>query len=429
MPGRVDALQAAIDGLGALDPHDLSDAELHEAVVAVQRARARLGAVAAGLVGVWDRRRVWASDGSRSPAARLARDTACATTSAGVEVRRARQLAAMPATATALGAGVLSLDHVDLLGRAHQPHRAASFARDEPLLVRECARLRFAQATRAVAYWCRRADTDTGHDGTPPDEPGVLHASTTIDGTVAVTGTLDPIGGATVVNELHRLERQLQTTDRHEGHQRTRAQRLAAALVTMAQRSATTPANGRRPKPLFSVLVGEGTLTELCELANGTVLTPHQLSPWIGTAELETILFDGPSTVVSVSKRRTFTGALRRAIEVRDRHCQHPAGCDIPADDCDVDHIVPHPHGGLTSQFNGRLECTTHNRRADHHDHGARPHPHRDITCLDELRARLHWRNRRDDDGSGDGSHEDDPDGDGHGHGHGETYPPTGTGP
>ena len=109
---------------------------------------------------------------------------------------------------------------------------------------------------------------------------------------------------------------------------------------------------------------------------------------------LETVLFDGPSTVVSVSKRRTFTGALRRAIEVRDRHCQHPAGCDVPADRCDVDHIVPAARGGPTSQANGRLQCPTHNRNAAKHDHGAQPRPDRTVTILDEIRATIRWRMR-----------------------------------
>jgi hypothetical protein len=160
----------------------------------------------------------------------------------------------------------------------------------------------------------------------------------------------------------------------------------------MATRSASTPANSRRPKPLFTVLLGDTTFAHLCELANGTVLTPAQLGPWLDTAELETVLFDGPMTVLGVSRRRSFAGALRRAIEVRDRHCQHPAGCDIPAPDCDIDHIVPRHQGGPTSQFNGRLECTTHNRRHDLHDHHATPYPTRPIDRLDILRARIRWR-------------------------------------
>ena len=126
----------------------MSDGELHDLVVAVQRERARLGAVAAELLGRWDGRRVWAGDGSRSAPARLARDTGYSMGSAAVEVRRARQLRCLPATAAALGDGVLSLDHLDLLGRAHQPHRAGLFADHEPVLVAECARLRFTHAVQ-----------------------------------------------------------------------------------------------------------------------------------------------------------------------------------------------------------------------------------------------------------------------------------------
>jgi hypothetical protein len=146
---------------------------------------------------------------------------------------------------------------------------------------------------------------------------------------------------------------------------------------------------------LFVVHVGDGTLAHLCELANGTIITPAHLTPLMNDAMLEVILFDGPTTVVSVSQQRSFTGALRRAIEARDRHCQHPAGCDMPAELCDVDHIVPHSNGGPTAQHNGRLECPTHNRNPDKHDHDAQPLPARTVTRTDETLARLRWTARR----------------------------------
>jgi hypothetical protein len=293
----------------------------------------------------------------------------------------------------AIGRGELSLDHLDLLGRANQPPRGELFARDEAMLVATCAGLRFTPATRAVDYWCQRADHEAAAEAAVDDrDSGELWASTTSEGRVVVHGTLDAIGGAAVTAELRRLEHQQRLHDQRHGVSRSPAQRRAAALVEMATRSASTPANSRRPKPLFTVLLGDTTFAHLCELANGTVLTPAQLGPWLDTAELETVLFDGPMTVLGVSRRRSFAGALRRAIEVRDRHCQHPAGCDIPAPDCDIDHIVPRHQGGPTSQFNGRLECTTHNRRHDLHDHHATPYPTRPIDRLDILRARIRWR-------------------------------------
>ena len=73
----------------------------------------------------------------------------------------------------------------------------------------------------------------------------------------------------------------------------------------MATRSASTPVGAQRPKPLFTALVGDDTTARLCELANGTVITPGMLVPYIGVAEMETVLFDGPFTVIAASTART----------------------------------------------------------------------------------------------------------------------------
>ena len=338
----VEELRETVDRLADLDVDTLSDPELHDAMVDLQRQRARLGAIASGLLARWDHRGVWAGDRSRSAASRLARETRCSLTSANVELRRARKLQTMPHTAAAVTAGVLSLDHIDLLGRANQQWRDAVFAEHEEMLVGECAKLRFPQAVMMVDYWCQRADAVAAEqDAERRRHSAHLYASTTLEGTVVVNGMLDPLGGAIVTTQLERLEHELYLADQRDGIERTAAQRRAAALVEMATRSATAPVEGRRPHPLFTVLVGEDSLSRLCELAAGTVIAPGQLVPYLGVADIETVLFDGPSTVLSVSHRRTFCGAVRRAVQVRDRHCQHPSGCDIPAEACDVDHIVP----------------------------------------------------------------------------------------
>jgi len=112
---------------------------------------------------------------------------------------------------------------------------------------------------------------------------------------------------------------------------RTPAQRRADALVEMATRARTAPAGGRRPAPLFTVVVGLETLTgPVLELFNRTVLTP-------GTA------------------------ALRRAIEVRDRTCFHPS-CDEVPERLQIDHIHDASKGGETTQDNGQGGCGFHNR-------------------------------------------------------------------
>ena len=133
-------------------------------------------------------------------------------------------------------------------------------------------------------------------------------------------------------------------------------------MVEMAIRSRTAPAAGRRPEPLFSVFVDYETLNgRICELANGIVVTPGSLVPWLTRSWLERVVFDGPSRIIDLGKqRRLFTGATRRAVQLRDRECFHPL-CDLPAEDCQVDHIEPYAAGGETTQANGRPACKFHN--------------------------------------------------------------------
>ena len=252
-------LNEAIDGLAAVDVDTLSGGELDEWVIGLQRARHRLAGIAAGALSRWDTLGVWQTDGSRSAATRLARDCSTSPRTAHIDLRRARKLRAMPVTAAAVTAGRVSMDHVDLLGRADQPHRHDLFMRDEQVLVEQCARLRYTQATRMVDYWSQRADAETD---TPPDpEPAShLHASTTLDGTVRLDGSLGRVDGAIVTGELARLERQQYLADEAAGITRSHSQRLAAALVEMATRSASTPADAQRPKPLFTVLLGDESL-------------------------------------------------------------------------------------------------------------------------------------------------------------------------
>ena len=129
----------------------------------------------------------------------------------------------------------------------------------------------------------------------------------------------------------------------------------------MAERSATGPEDGRRGTVLLTVLVGHDSLARILELTNGIPLRAGQLIPWLDAAAIEQVLFDGPGTVVKVSKQRTFTGVVRKAVEVRDRGCQHPT-CHEPIDRCQADHIIPWSADGPTSQANGRLLCGHHNR-------------------------------------------------------------------
>jgi hypothetical protein len=132
----------------------------------------------------------------------------------------------------------------------------------------------------------------------------------------------------------------------------------------MARRAQAVPAGARLPEPLFTVLVGYETLAgRVCELASGAVVTPATLLPWLNQAWVERVVFAGPKRVTNVGqRRRLFSGATRRAVEVRDREC-YSEFCD-PAEECEIDHVVPFSKGGLTIDTNGRPACGYHTATA-----------------------------------------------------------------
>ena len=148
---RLAALATSIDDLLALDPSELDDDELHDTVVGLQRHTHRLAAARAALVSVWDRRRCWAADGSRSAGHRLAREASMSIPADKREVRRASALASMPHTRKALAAGALSPEHVDLLDGANSGSRQALFESHEETLVEQAKLLRFGDCHRRAA--------------------------------------------------------------------------------------------------------------------------------------------------------------------------------------------------------------------------------------------------------------------------------------
>jgi hypothetical protein len=191
----------------------------------------------------------------------------------------------------------------------------------------------------------------------------------------SASGLFDPISGTIVHGELRRIEQALFAADWAEAKARlerepyvtdlarTPDQRRADALVEMARRSGTMPKDGKPPRPLFTLLLGAAAFSRLCQLANGTVVAPGAVVPWADDAVLERILFEGDGhRVIAVSRRRFFTGALRRLLQVRDRQCFHEF-CEVPSEDCQADHVVPWTEGGMTSQENGRMACGFHNRQ------------------------------------------------------------------
>lgn len=375
---RIEAVRPPVVGLSAAyrEVSEGSDAEISAGVMSLARDANLLAAALTAFVGEWDSRCLYALDRSRSAAARLVRDTGCSPATAATLVVRARKLRAMPIATEAFAIGDLSADKVDLLCRANTPEREALVRRDEAFLVSQAKTLHFQDLKCFVAYWCSAADDAAAEDRASRDFAGrYLNLSETTNGQIDVKGLLDPVRGSVVANELQRIEQLLFEEDwaaakavwgddmKLERLPRNRGQRRADALVIMATRSSAAAPGSAPAAPLFTVHLGTDAFAKMCELANGTVVTPGQVTPWLADAEVERIVFGPKSRVLDLGrKQRLFRGAVRRAIEIRDRHCTAD-GCRVPAHLCQVDHIIEWCAGGETVVENGRLRCGVHNRQ------------------------------------------------------------------
>lgn len=381
---------AVLAELRGLDLDGLADEVLSDAVLAAQRLRGSLDVAEARLLARWDARGVWRPSGAKTAAAWLAWREHLPIGVARQRVRQARALRNLPAVEAAWGAGDVDRSHVTTLLGARNPRTETAFDKGHEDLLEQALRSSFSGFKRACDHWALFTDPDGAEQSAEEDRAArEVHLSESFGGMWFGRITLDPVSGTIVDTTLRKIERELFDTDWTEAKERlgrdpmtielcrTPAQRRADALVEMATRARTTPKGGRRPAPLFTVVVGLDTLKgPLLELFNRTVLTPGQAARWLTQADVERIVFDPPSRIIDVgAKRRFFTGALRRAIEIRDRTCYHPT-CDQVPDRPQADHIREAAKGGPTTQTNGRWACPFHNRwRNTHPDNDPDPPP------------------------------------------------------
>jgi hypothetical protein len=369
---ELDALSEAIDGLLELGASACSDAA---SIETLQRQLAQLESFVTTAVADFDTWGEWTDDGARTAAAWLSTRCKVSRAEAGRQVRRGRRLRHLPVCAGAWARGEITSAQVDVLIGLSREVTEEALSRDEQILVGEACTLRHDEFVRLAAYWEQLADPDGAEaEGRARVDHRDAYLVQTMDKMWLGQLTLDDLSGTIVAGELNRLEHTLFEADWAEAKEtlgreptvdqlaRTSGQRRADALVEMATRSQTAPADGRRPAPLFTVLVGYETLHgRVLELAGGGVLSPGALLPWLDEAYLERAVFQPGGRIEVGATTRLFTGATRRAIEVRDRGCTHPY-CDQRLEDCQVDHIVPYAEGGPTTQENGRLLCGFHNR-------------------------------------------------------------------
>jgi hypothetical protein len=185
------------------------------------------------------------------------------------------------------------------------------------------------------------------------EQDNYLNLSTVESGHMLINGVLDPVSGAAVRGVLEPLARKSGAHD-----DRDLGQRMADALVEGLTAGRPAHLQVTTTVETLKALVGApgGEMEFSLPLSSATVQRVACDS------SVSRILLDQESLVIDVGRsRRVVDGALRKALALRDKHCQWP-GCERPASWCDGHHIVHWIDGGETNLDNCVLLCRRHHR-------------------------------------------------------------------
>ncbi|MGY1769854.1 DUF222 domain-containing protein [Blastococcus sp. SYSU D00813] len=368
-------LQSALDTLAGLDLDDLPDGELLDHARELSAAAHRLEAELTRVVRRVDVRGAVEHDGARTAQSWLRGVLRLSGSRASRLVGHGRVLDLLPEVAAAFAAGELGGDQVEVIAQIATPaHRdlaeaqGIDLAEVEAALVVVATHGTHADLQSAVGNYLAKLDPD-GPEPDPTVERSVWLVPQP-DGGWTLGGTLDAVGGQKVATALESI----QAAYRCAGDTRSRAQRTGDALVQLADNAL---ACGELPvlrtvKPHVIVtlplsdLLDPGTGPAAAGTGLGATLSAAA-ARWIACdAGVTRIVLDPDGLPLDVGRtQRTVPAHIRRAVELRDRHCVF-AGCEAPAWYCDVHHRLHWALGGTTSLDNSALLCERHHTKVHH---------------------------------------------------------------
>jgi hypothetical protein len=171
-----------------------------------------------------------------------------------------------------------------------------------------------------------------------------LQLTRTEAGWYLISGSLDSIGGAALRNALEPLARK---SGEHD--ERNQERRQADALVELATLQTQTQINVTSSLETLLGLAG----APAAEMDFSLPISSATVERLACDSSIARVLLDSESQVIDVGRsKRVPTAPVRKALEVRDRHCQWPDDCDRPAKWSVAHHIVHWIHGGPTDLDN-----------------------------------------------------------------------------
>ena len=391
---------------------DATDAELDERLRGLELLRRRVDAETALTLATVEQRRLYLADGHRSMKGYLRATCNSSNPDIAAGRRLAKAAAGVPGLAEALQSGRIGVAQAAAIARVYRNPRVRDRLVEFAAMLLELAeRYCYDDFVIALQRFEMLADVDGAHHTRDDRIAGRNVHVTTVGGELH----LDANGGDPLVNdELQAIFRRFcenefrkDTAARRAEHgddadgaplARTGAQRSYDAFVDMLRRAdahldtdadhrtmalvladaglaPTTTLSGHPVDPftglpahstgdLVADLVADpDAFTRMrCETTNGTPLHPHDVLRAALAGHIRRVVVDAQGVVIDMGRKaRLFTGPAREAAKLLTRRCDH-AGCDLPEDFCQVDHVTEWVDHGTTDQINAGVDCGHHNR-------------------------------------------------------------------
>jgi len=352
-------------------------------------------------------------DGHRSVQAHARHILKLSSGEAHRRIQAARALRDLPEVAAALRAGLIGLDHVQVLARVQANPRIKGKvpARQEKFLRWACEES-FDDFKAKVHEWERTVDLNGGFKDNERNHENrnarlVLND---IEKIWDISGHFASDQGSRMREIFDHYVEMLWKADWAEARarlgdaatvadlKRTDAQRRADALARIFDDAAGAPADTSAPAIVHNIvwsaeaylglaeMLGmdaaaldthwSASLTDpraerarwcdpdryRCSTLDGVPLEPVEQFFSSLANEIRRVVVNTKGVVIDLGRKvRLFTGSARLAAQLQSPHCVWP-GCDHPTTRCEVDHLHEYGRGGPTNPDNGAPLCGFHNR-------------------------------------------------------------------
>ena len=382
----IDLVRLGLKGLAGEYAGPLSRDLLSERTVELQDLRQQFDGIIAINMSEADRAGVAAMGGARTMAQYLASRTNISPEAARADLRVGRFASTFERIEEALLDGRMSRQHAEVVRKLENIRVTYALLRDQHLFVQWAQDFDWAEFKRLCKYWLDVND----QDGAEPEDHDPLNTVTfrTDSATGRVKGNfdLDPVAGATLIEQLGQEENALFHEDHEHGYPRKVSQRRAQAFANLIQRGAGRGESSAKPliHVVMSLKVLQNAIAQMakdpeeqdftsmldandidgrCELIDGTPIHPKYALVLMMQARVRRQVLGAKNVTLDASyETRLFPDWMKyiRLLETRGQ-CTVP-GCDAPHTWLQADHRQPSSKVGQTTLSNLDPMCAADNK-------------------------------------------------------------------